>query len=331
MREFVSLADLSRDEIEGLLALARELEKQPINDSLKGRVLALLFMNPSLRTLASFQAGMAQLGGSSFVIQPGAGSWNLELQDGAVMDAGNQEHIKDAIPVLAGYADALAVRCFAAAKSLKDDLEDGLIRRMAELSPKPFINMESANDHPCQALADWKTLDDLNLPRDGKFVLSWAWHPRPLPYAVPASTAQMAVLRGMDLTVCAPEGFDLPEGVLTDLRARGSVTISRDPVEACAGAHAVFAKSWYAPSFYGDAESEAIGRAGLRSWCCKESWFEKAAPEAVFMHCLPVRRNVEVEDAVIDGPRSATLREAGNRLHAQKAVLMSLMGGGDGD
>jgi len=328
MKEFVSLADLSRTQIEDLVALATELERNPVNDSLKGKVLALLFMNPSLRTLASFQAGMSQLGGSSFVIQPGAGSWNLELEDGAVMDAGNQEHIKDAIPVLGGYADALAVRCFAANKDLATDIEDGLIRRMASLSPKPFVNMESANDHPCQALADWKTLDDLGKPKaGGKFVLSWAWHPRPLPYAVPASTAQMALLRGMDLTICAPEGFDLPDAVLADLKKRGNVTISRDPLEGCQGADAIYAKSWCAPAFYGQPEQEAIARKDLREWCAKDEWFEVAKPDASFMHCLPVRRNVEVSDSVIDGTHSATLREAANRLHVQKAVLMTLLGG----
>ncbi|MBS1717354.1 MAG: N-acetylornithine carbamoyltransferase [Armatimonadetes bacterium] len=327
MKQFITLGEMPVEEIEQLLRLAKQLEASPINESLKGKTVALLFMNPSLRTLASFQAGVAQLGGNVFVIQPGAGSWNLEVEDGAVMDGASQEHIRDAIPVLGGYADALAVRCFAAGKDLATDLTDGLIRKMAAMSPVPFINMESAAAHPCQALADWKTLDDLEAPRaGGKFVLSWAWHPRPLPYAVPISAAEMALLRGMDLTISAPEGFDLPQETMHQLGKLGKVTVTRDPLEATEGAHAIYAKSWCAPAFYGKPEEEAEARKELRHWCANESWFENADPSARFMHCLPVRRNVEVTDDVIDGPRSATLQQAKNRLHVQKAVMAAMLG-----
>ncbi len=210
MKDFLHLADLPPEEVAELLALARRLEVRPEPEALKGKILALLFFNPSLRTLASFQAGMARLGGSAFVISPGQGTWLLETRDGVVMDGAAAEHVREAIPVLAGYGDALGIRSFAGGTDLAADLADSTFHAMAAACPVPAINLESAIDHPCQALADWKTMDDLGIPaRGGKFVLSWAWHPRPLPLAVPAAAVHMASLRGMDVTVLRPEGFGL--------------------------------------------------------------------------------------------------------------------------
>lgn len=328
MKQFLALPKLSVAQIEELVRLATHLEKEPINDSLKGKVVGLLFMNPSLRTLSSFQAGASQLGGSSVVIQPGAGSWNLETRDGVVMDSTNQEHIREAIPVLAQYCDLLGIRCFAEGKDLVVDLNDALMPKMAELCPKPFINMESAADHPCQALADWKTLDDLEVPKSGgKFVLSWAWHPKPLPYAVPLCIASMAALRGMDLTVVHPEGFGLPERSISELEelAPRRIHVTQDREAAMEGAHIIYAKSWAAPNHYGNPNAESEARAHLREWCLRESWFTNAAPGAKAMHCLPVRRNVEISDEILDGERSVVVQEAANRLHVQKAVMMKLM------
>jgi len=191
--------------------------------------------------------------------------------------------------------------------------------------------MESAVDHPCQALGDWKTLDDLGIPaRGGKFVLSWAWHPKPLPLAVPAAAVHMAALRGMDVTVLRPEGFGLPEPILERAKlaaavSGGSVRETADRRKALAGAHVIYAKSWTAPLHYGDAAAEAAFRAGLRDWCVGEDWFSTAAPDCRFMHCLPVRRNVVVKDEVLDGPRSVVVHEARNRMWAQMAVLHRLL------
>ncbi len=328
MNQYLSLKDLSVSQIEELVALASYLERNPINDALKNKVLGLIFMNPSLRTLSSFQAGMSQLGGTSVVIQPGAGSWNLETRDGAVMDGSNQEHIREAIPVLAEYCDIVGIRCFAANKDLNEDLDDALMPKMASLTTKPFINMESAADHPCQALADWKTLNDLNIPQEGgKFVLSWAWHPRPIPYAVPLCVASMALMRGMELTVLHPEGFPLPERSIEELRLLGGdrLKVTQNQEEATQGAHILYAKSWAAPHLYGNPDADVAARKDLRDWCLKESWFANAHPDAKAMHCLPLRRNVEISDEVMDGPRSVVIQEAGNRLHAQKAILMKLM------
>lgn len=329
MKRFVSLSDLSREEVVDLLALADRLERQP-DPVLAGKVLGLLFFNPSLRTLASFQAGMSLLGGSSFVITPGQGSWQLETRLGAVMDGASAEHVREAIPVLAGYADAIGIRSFAGGTDLEADVADTAFSQMAELCPKPLINLESAIDHPCQALADWRTLDELGIPHGGKFVLSWAWHPKALPLAVPSAAVHMAALRGMEVTVLRPEGFALPEAVMERARrAGGSIRETDDREEAMAGAHALYAKSWTAPSRYGDPEAEAELRAPLRSWCVDESWFASTAQDCRFLHCLPVRRNVVVRDEVLDGPRSVVVREAHNRMWVQMAVLHRLLHGGD--
>lgn len=333
MNRFVDLADLSRGEVIELLALAAELERRPDPDALQGKILALLFFNPSLRTLASFQAGMSRLGGSSFVISPGQGTWILETRDGVVMDGAAAEHVKEAIPVLASYADVLGIRSFAGGTDLAADLAETTFNSMAEVCPVPLINMESAVNHPCQALGDWKTMDDLEIPsRGGKFVLSWAWHPKPLPLAVPAAAVHMAAFRGMDVTVLRPEGFALPEPILEKARkaaalSGGSVRETSDRREAMEGAHVIYAKSWTSPVHYGTPEAEAAFRAGLRDWCVGEDWFAPAAPDCRFMHCLPVRRNVVVKDEVLDGPRSAVVHEAKNRMWVQQAVLHRLLRG----
>src|SRR5882724_3603666 len=185
MKRFLNLADFSREQILDLLALAQALQDKPDPRALAGKILGLVFFNPSLRTLASFQAGMARLGGTSFVITPGQGSWALETRPGAVMDGAATEHIREGLPVLASYCDALGIRAFAAGRDLAADVADVEFGAMAALVSKPLINLESAINHPCQALADWKTLDDVGVPRKARFVLSWAYHPRALPLAVP--------------------------------------------------------------------------------------------------------------------------------------------------
>jgi N-acetylornithine carbamoyltransferase len=342
VKRLLSLAELTPAEVADLLALAARLERQPrpqTSRALRGKLLGLLFFNPSLRTLASFQAGMARLGGSSFVISPGQGSWVLETRAGVVMDGAAAEHVREAIPVLAGYADALGIRSFAGGQDLAADLADSTFRAMAEVCPVPLINLESAIDHPCQALGDWKTLDELEAPAagaGGRFVLSWAWHPKALPLAVPAAAVHMAALRGMEVTVLRPEGFALPPEVMERARraavlSGGSVRETADRAEALAGARVLYAKSWASPCHYGDAAADAGLRAGLRDWCVDESWFAAAAPDCRFMHCLPVRRGAVVRDEVLDGPRSVVVRQAHNRMWAQMAVLHRLLGGSDGE
>jgi len=214
MKRFLNLADFSREQILDLLALAQALQDKPEPQALAGKILGLVFFNPSLRTLASFQAGMARLGGSSFVITPGQGTWQLETRLNAIMKGAAAEHIREGIPVLASYCDALGVRAFAEGKDLEQDLGESLFGMIDELCDKPLINMESAMNHPCQALADWRTMDELKVPQRAKFVLSWVYHPKALPLAVPAATVHMAAMRGMEVVVLRPEGFALPPQIM---------------------------------------------------------------------------------------------------------------------
>ncbi len=297
---------------------------------LAGKVLGLLFMNPSLRTLASFQAGMARLGGSSFVITPGQGTWLLETKLGAVMNGDKAEHVREGIPVLASYADALGIRAFSDYTNLDNDLNEVAFKGMSDLVTKPLINMESAMNHPCQALADWKTLDELHVPAQGKFVLSWVNHPRALPLAVPAATMTMAAQRGMEVVVLRPEGYEIPKPLADKARklataSGGSFTETADRAAALKGARVLYAKEWGSTRYYGNPGGDAELRKGLADWKVDESWFAGADPNAHFMHCLPVRRNVAVTDAVLDGPRSVVVREAYNRMPAQMAVLHRLL------
>jgi ornithine carbamoyltransferase len=332
MQHFLDLADFSRDQVADLVALAGRLQQHPEPQALTGKILGLLFMNPSLRTLSSFQAGMSRLGGTSFVVTPGQGTWQVETRTGAVMNAGAAEHVREAIPVLASYCDALGIRSFAEGKDLAADLAETQFHLMASLCPKPFVNMESAMNHPCQSLADWKTMDDIDVPRRGKFVLSWVNHPRALPLAVPAATVHMAALRGMEVVVLRPDGYALPDAVMAKARAAaaasgGSVSETTDRAAALSGAHVLYAKEWGSPACYGDAEAESKLRAPLADWCVSEAWFDRARADCHFMHCLPVRRNVAVADEVLDGPRSRVIQEAANRMVVQMAVLYRLLKG----
>ena len=332
MNRFLDLADFSRDEVADLVALARRLKEQPEPQALAGKILGLLFMNPSLRTLSSFQAGMMRLGGTAFVVTPGQGTWQVETRTGAVMNGGAAEHVREAIPVLASYCDALGIRAFAEGKDLAADLAETQFKLMAGLCEKPLVNLESAVNHPCQALADWKTMDDLGVPRHGKFVLSWVYHPRALPLAVPAATLHMAAQRGMEVVVLRPDGYALPEAIMARARAAvaasgGALSETSDPAAALSGAHVLYAKEWGSPACYGDNEAEARLRQPLVDWCVREDWFSRARPDCHFMHCLPVRRNVAVADEVLDGPRSRVIQEAANRMVVQMAVLYRLLKG----
>jgi N-acetylornithine carbamoyltransferase len=330
VRRFLDLADFGREEILDLLRLAQSLQDHPQPRALAGKILGLVFMNPSLRTLASFQAGMARLGGDSFVITPGQGTWQLETRLNAIMNGVAAEHIREGIPVLASYCDALGVRAFAEGKSLAADLREPLFGMLDTLCEKPLINLESAVNHPCQALADWRTLDELGVAQRAKFVLSWVYHPKPLPLAVPAATLHMAAMRGMDVVVLRPEGYALPTAIMDKAAAAaaasgGSVSETADRTTALAGADVVYAKEWGTTTYYGDFDADAKLRADLSDWCVRERWFASAAADAKLMHCLPVRRNVAVADEILDGPRAVVKREAFNRLVVQMAVLHRML------
>jgi N-acetylornithine carbamoyltransferase len=330
MKNFLDLAHMPRDQVVELLALAERLVQKPEPQALAGKILGLLFFNPSLRTLASMQAAMARLGGTSFVIAAGQGTWQLEMRRGAVMNGAPAEHVREGVPVLAHYCDALGIRAFASGADLQADLAETSFNEMVGLVNKPVINMESAINHPCQALADWKTMDDLNVPRRAKFVLSWVNHPRALPLAVPSATVHMAAQRGMEVVVLRPEGFALPPAIMKKAAdaaaaAGGSVRETANRDDALSGAHVVYAKEWGSTSHYGNAEADARARSALADWCVRDTWFSRAAVDCKFMHCLPVRRNVAVADEVLDGRRSVVQREAYNRMVVQAAVLHRLL------
>jgi N-acetylornithine carbamoyltransferase len=334
MKNFNDLADLSNEQIRTLLDLSNRLDAHPEPEALRGKVLSLLFLNPSLRTLASFQAAMTRLGGGSFVISPDMSIHGLETRPGIVMDGEAAEHIREAVPVIASYGDAIGIRAFAEGRNLEHDMAETEFSSLTALIDTPYINMESAMNHPCQNLADWKTLDDLGIPaQGGRFVLSWAYHPRALPLAVPASTLYTAARRGMDVTVLRPAGFELPEPLMAKAREAaeangGSVRETADRSDAMQGAHVIYAKSWSSTRHYGDRLGDQKLRNDLVGWCVDEPWFANAQDDCRFMHCLPVRRGVVVSESVLDGPRSVVIHEARNRMLAQMAVLHQMLGGG---
>ena len=333
MKRFCDLADFSIDEIRALLALAGKLEREPEARALQGKVLALLFLSPSLRTLTSFQAAMVRLGGGAFVVSPEMSIHRLEYRNGIVMDGLAAEHIREAVPVIASYGHALGIRVVADRHSLELDLEDRQFQELAALVDVPLINMESAVNHPCQGLADWKTLDELRIPGNGgRFVLSWVYHPEPLSFSVPAVTLHMASMRGMNVVVLHPPGFELPESIMkkareTAHRTGGSIRETTDRREAMQDAHVIYAKSWSSTIHYENRRADETLRREHMKWCIAENWFENAQPDCRFMHCLPVRRGVEVDDSILDGPRSAVINEAKNRMVVQMAVLRQMLGG----
>ena len=328
---FNDLADFSIAEIKELVALACRLNEKPEPRSLEGKVLSLLFLSPSLRTLVSFQSAMGRMGGSTFVVSPNMSIHGLESRSGIVMDGAAAEHLREAVPVIASYGDAIGIRAFARRENLNEDISDYEFYELTSLINTPCINMESAINHPCQSLADWKTMDDLRMPANkGKFVLSWTWHPQPLPLAVPAATVHMAAMRGMDVTVLRPEGFSLPSIIMDKANkaaemSGGSVTETNDRFEAMQDGNVIYATSWASESNYGNKCAEEEFKLELRDWCVDEPWFDHAANDCRFMHCLPVRRGVTVTDRILDGPRSIVIPEARNRMLVQMAVLHQML------
>jgi N-acetylornithine carbamoyltransferase len=332
-RDFLAMEDWSPEEIGALLDLAARVKRGEVSGGLEKKVLAMVFMDPSLRTRSSFETGMFLHGGHAVVLEPGKGSWALETEEGAVMDGTAVEHIAEAARVLARYADALAVRAFPRGTDWAQEREDRVVRDFARYADKPVINLESSRRHPCQGLADAMTLrEKLGETRGKRFVLSWAWHPKPLPTAVPASAEIAAAMLGMDIVIARPEGYDLDPDDTALIRqiARqngGMFQLSGDCDDALVGADAVYVKSWGSLEHFGRPDDEAELRRGLRDWRLTVPRLRNTrGGKGVVMHCLPVRRNVEIDDAVLDGPNSAVVDEAENRLHAQRALLLELIG-----
>lgn len=335
-RDFITAEELGHAEVEAILALATRIKRGEITGGLERKVMAMVFMDPSLRTRTSFETAMFLHGGHAVALEPGKSSWVLETEPGAVMDGTTVEHVKDAARVLGRYADVVGVRSFPRGSDWQIVREDRVIRDFARWCEKPVINMESVRRHPCQQLADALTLrEKLGDPRGKRFVLQWAWHPKALPTAVPASAALAAAHLGMEVVIARPEGYELdPEDtalIRKIAQANGGefVHIMDDPDEAMVGADAVYVKSWGSVKHFGKPEEEAELRAGLRDWRLTPRRLRSTrGGRATVMHCLPVRRNVEVDDEVLDGATSAVVDQAENRLHVQRALLLELLANG---
>jgi N-acetylornithine carbamoyltransferase len=331
MTSFLTTADWTRTELEEIIESALRFKHgDDQTKPLAASSVALVFFNPSLRTRASMQVGIYELGGNAVVLEPGGTSWTLEHREGVVMDADKTEHVAEFVRVLGRYCAAIGVRTFAALKNWDEERQDPILYSFAKYSAVPVINLESAMHHPCQAVADMMTIREKLGSGRKCVVLTWAWHPKPLPMAVPNSFALAAAQMGHDLVVAHPPGYDLDEQLMATIRqqatgAGGSLQIVHDVAAAFADAEVVYAKSWGAKQFYGAPEQDIAARARYRETWIVDEQKMAGTKNALFMHCLPVRRNVIVTDRVIDSPVSVVIDEAENRLHVQKAILAKLL------
>lgn len=331
MQNFLITSDFGRSQIEDLLASAAAF-KDGANElkPLAGRSVALVFFNPSLRTRASMQVGIYELGGNPVILEPGGTSWTLEHREGVVMDGDKTEHLKEFVRVLERYVSAIGVRTFAELKDWETERTDPVLNAFAEHSTKPIINLESAMHHPCQSMADMMTIREKLGPEKKKVLLTWAWHPKPLPMAVPNSFALASAQFGHDLRIAHPDGYALDEELAEQIKGHatangGSVEFTNDVEAAFDGVDVVYAKSWGSKDCYGNVDKDIAFRLGLRKdWIVDQAKMARTN-DAIFMHCLPVRRNVIVTDSVIDSPKSVVIDQAENRLHVQKAVLTELL------
>ena len=327
---FLSTVTSSSAELEHLIGSARRFKSgDDPSKPLAGRSVALVFFNPSLRTRASMQVGVYELGGNAVVLEPGGTTWTLEHREGAVMDADKTEHVAEFVRVLDRYCAAIGVRTFAALKNWEEERTDPILNAFAKYSEVPIINLESAMHHPCQAMTDMMSIREKLGEGRKKVLLTWAWHPKPLPMAVPNSFALAAAQMGHDLIIAHPKGYELDDDLMNGVgkqaaQAGGSVSLTNQVDAAFGGAEVVYAKSWGSRNFYGAPERDIAERAQYRDqWIVDERKMARTN-SAIFMHCLPVRRNVIVSDGVIDSSSSVVIDEAENRLHVQKAVLAQM-------
>ncbi|MDT8319457.1 MAG: N-acetylornithine carbamoyltransferase [Xanthomonadales bacterium] len=331
MQHFMSTLDWPVDQLDKLLRLAADLKRDPLRDDLRGKSIALLFLNPSMRTRTSFELGMQQLGGIAIVLQPGKDAWGVEFKPGAVMDGEAEEHIAEVAGVLSRYCDLIGLRAFPQFIDWRRDREDQVIRSLAQHASVPVINMETIV-HPCQELALMLTLrEHLGNVRKKKFLLTWTWHPRPLNTAVANSALLIASKFGMDVTLlCPEEAYRLDAQFENAAQAQsaasgGSFQLTHDIDQAYEEADIVYAKSWGALPFYGDPGKEWDLRRKYRHFMVDEAKMAKTRG-GLFSHCLPLRRNVKATDGVMDADYCVALDEAENRLHVQKAVMLTLLG-----
>lgn len=331
MKHFLNTQDWSRTELDAVLADAARFKRERLGDALKGKSIALVFFNPSMRTRTSFELGAFQLGGHAVVLAPGKDAWPIEFDLGTVMDGDTEEHIAEVAKVLSRYVDLIGVRAFPKFVDWSADREDKVLKGFAKYATVPVINMETIT-HPCQELAHALALQEhfgsADL-RGKKYVLTWTYHPKALNTAVANSALTIATRMGMDVTLLCPT----PEYVLDqrymDWAAQnvvengGSLQVSHDIDSAYAGADVVYAKSWGALPYFGNWEPEKPIRDQYKHFIVDERKMA-LTNNGVFSHCLPLRRNIKATDAVMDAPYCIAVNEAENRLHVQKAVMALL-------
>ncbi|MDP5170428.1 MAG: N-acetylornithine carbamoyltransferase [Bacteroidia bacterium] len=313
MHHFTAASDVT--DLPALLAKAARCKADPLQWSTlgRGKTLGLIFFNPSLRTRLSTQKAAHNLGLQCIVMNIGTEGWQLEFEDGAVMNAGTAEHVKDAAAVMGRYCDIIGVRSFPGLKDREEDYQERVLEAFKKYAGVPILSLESATRHPLQSLADLLTIEEYKQVERPKIVLSWAPHPRALPQAVANSFAEWIRASEYDLVITHPEGYDLAAPFFA------GHTVTYDQNEALKDADFVYVKNWSSYRQYGQILSQDP------SWMITE---EKMAltNQGKFMHCLPVRRNVIVADGVIDSADSIVLDQAENRTYAAQAVLATLLG-----
>ncbi len=312
MKKFLSVHDAG--DLAGLIAEARAHKADPFACEQLGRrrTLGLVFFNASLRTRLSTQRAAQNLGMNVIVLNTGQDAWQLEFADSTMMDGGSAEHIREAAGVLGEYCDIIGVRAFPALKDREADEREEVISAFVRFSGRPVLSLESTTRHPLQSLADCVTVDELCPVARPKVVLTWAPHPRALPQAVPNSFVEWMRAMDVNLVVSHPLGYELSPAFMKD------TVVEYDQSAAFEGAHFIYAKNWSSYREYGQIlrnDAEWMVTAGKMA----------ATADAKFMHCLPVRRNIVVEDAVLDGPSSVVLRQAGNRIWSAQAVLRRML------
>ena len=316
-----------------LIDEARAFKASPYSDTLAGKTIVLLFLNNSLRTRTSFDVGANQLGGHAVVLSPSGGMWPLEVDEGVVMLGESEEHVKEAAKVLSRYCDLIGIRAFPKFEDWEEDRKDRILNAFVDYADVPVINMETIT-HPCQEMAMTMALQERMGQLDGKkFLLTWSYHPRPLNTAVANSALVIAAKFGMDVTLLCPnEDFMLDDRYLDIARSDASsngreITVTHDIDAAYQGADVVYAKSWGALPYFGNWDAEKPVRDRYRHFIVDEAKMA-LTNDGLVSHCLPMRRNVVMTDAVFDATTCFAYTEAENRLHVQKAIMSALVGGG---
>jgi N-succinyl-L-ornithine transcarbamylase len=306
---YLSIKDI--DALPNWVSEARKLkEDQRANRVLgAGKTICLLFFNNSLRTRLSTQKAAMNLGLEVMVMNFGSEGWQLEFEDGSVMDQGKSEHIKEAAKVVSQFCDIVAIRAFASLTDKEKDETEIVLNGFKNYASIPVVNMESSVGHPLQALADAITLDEQKTIKRPKVVLSWAPHPKALPHAVANSFIEMMQLQDAEFVITHPKGYELNPEVTK------GVQIEYDQKKAFENANFIYVKNWSSYSEYGKVLSQDS------NWMMTQ---EKLG-DAKFMHCLPVRRNVVAEDAVLDGEQSLVIEQANNRTYAAQVVLKKIL------